>query len=145
MAPEALVNPVVLTNNKDANLYNDLITGRVVTGVHHLINTNCNRSVVYSSECVAAQIATDQIMDVRSTLRNLGVPMQGKSYIFGDNQSVITNSTVPHSLTKRRHDAMSYHRFRKAIAANILGLNYKIAGDFNTTDFLSKHYCYTQA
>lgn len=36
--PEPLGKPVVLTHYKDANLYHDLINGRAVTGVLHLIN-----------------------------------------------------------------------------------------------------------
>ena len=38
----------------------------------------------------------EQIMDMRYTLRMLGVPVID-SYMFGDNQSVLTNSTVLHS------------------------------------------------
>jgi hypothetical protein len=36
--PEPLGNPVVTTTFKDANLYHDMITGRAVTGILHLIN-----------------------------------------------------------------------------------------------------------
>ena len=37
-APEALGLPVVLTHYVDANLYNDMLTGRSVTGILHFIN-----------------------------------------------------------------------------------------------------------
>ncbi len=37
-APEALGNPVVLTSYVDANLYHDMVTGRALTAVLHLIN-----------------------------------------------------------------------------------------------------------
>ncbi len=36
--PEPKGKPVVLTTYVDANLYHDLITGRSVTGILHLIN-----------------------------------------------------------------------------------------------------------
>ena len=154
MAPVPLGKPVVLTHYKDANLFHDLITGRAVTGVLHLINKTpidwfskkqaTVETATYGSEFVAARIATDQIIDLRITLRFLGVPIKGKSYLFGDNQSVITSSTIPHSSLKKRHNALSYHRVREAIAANILGL-FKVAGEFNPADILSKHYGYTQA
>ena len=36
--PEALGKDIVLTTFVDANLYHDLITGRSVTGILHLIN-----------------------------------------------------------------------------------------------------------
>ena len=154
MAPEPLGKSVVLTHYKDANLYHDLITGRAVTGVLHLVNKTpidwyskkqaTVETATYGSEFVAARIATDQIIDLRSTLRFLGVPIHGKSYLFGDNQSVITSSTIPHSSLKKRHNALSYHRVREAIAAGILGF-YKVDGSFNPADLLSKHYGYTQA
>jgi hypothetical protein len=38
--------------------------------------------------------------------------------MFGDNQSVITSSTIPHSRLFMRHNALLYHRVREAIAAN---------------------------
>ena len=54
-------------------------------------------TATYGSEFVAARITTKQIIDLRTTLRYLGVPIKGKAYMFGDNQSVITSSTIPHS------------------------------------------------
>ena len=78
------------------------------------------------------------------TLRFLGVPLLGKSYLFGDNQSVITSSTIPHSSLKKRHNALSYHRVREAIAAGILSF-FKVDGAFNPADILSKHTGFTQA
>jgi hypothetical protein len=36
--PPALVKPVVSITYVDANLYHDMVTGRSVTGILHLIN-----------------------------------------------------------------------------------------------------------
>ena len=57
----------------DANLYHDLIMGRAVTGVLHLINgtpidwyskrQGTIETATYGAEFVAAHIATEQIMD----------------------------------------------------------------------------------
>jgi len=46
---------------------------------------------------VSAHQATDQIIDLRTSLQYLGVPLRKKAYMFGDNQSVVTSSTLPHS------------------------------------------------
>ena len=51
----------------------------------------------------------------------MGVPVNHKSYMFGDNQAVITNSSIPHSSLNKRHNALAYHRVREMIAAGILG------------------------
>jgi hypothetical protein len=153
-APIALRKHVKLTSYVDANLYHDMITGRSVTGVLHLINQTpfewfskrqaTVETATYGSEFVAARIAVEQIMDVRTTLRFLGVPILGKSLLFGDNQSVIISSTEPQSPINKRHNALSYHRVREAIAAGIVDFR-KVLGAENVADILSKHWGFQQA
>ena len=63
--------------------------------------------------------------------------------MFGDNQSVITSSTLPHSKLLKRHNALSYHRVREAIAAKIINFVH-IFGVDNPADVLSKHCGYPQ-
>ena len=92
---------------------------------------------MYGSEFVLARIAINQIIDMSLSLRYLGVPVKG-SYMFSDNQSVITSSTIPHSPLKKRHHALSYHRVRETIAAGILKF-YHIVGSLTSTNVLSKH------
>ena len=87
--PQPLGKPVVLTTYVDANLYHDLITGRALTAVLHLINQTpfdwyCKRqatveTATFGSEFIAAKTAVDQVTDIRLTLRYLGIPSQGKT------------------------------------------------------------------
>ena len=77
-------------------------------------------TATYGSEYVVAKTATEQIIDLRNTLRYLGVPIMTKAYMFGDNKSVVTISTIPQSILNKRHNLLSYHREREAIAAEIL-------------------------
>ena len=74
---------------------------------------------------------------MRYTLRMLGVPIINM-YMFGDNQSVPTNITVPHSQLNKRHNALAYHRVREAIAAGLVKF-FHIEGKKNPSDILSKH------
>ena len=69
---------------------------------------------------MAARTATEQIMDLHYTLRMMGVPIEGPSWMFGDNQSVITSSTIPESSFNKWHNALSYHLVRECIAAEII-------------------------
>ena len=46
---------------------------------------------------MVARQTTEQILDLRYTLRMMGILIDGKLWLFGDNQSVITSSTVPKS------------------------------------------------
>jgi hypothetical protein len=86
---------------------------------------------------MVARQATEQIMDLRYTLRMMRIPLDGPAWMFGDNQSVITSSNIPHSNLNRRHNALSYHRVREAIAAKILYFIH-IAGNINPSDVLTK-------
>jgi hypothetical protein len=86
---------------------------------------------------MVARQATEQIMDLRYTLRMLGIPLDGPAWMFGDNQSVITSSTIPHSNLNKRHNALSYHRVREAISAGILYFLH-IDGKLNPSDILTK-------
>ena len=42
-----------------------------------------------------------------------------KTYMFGDNKSVVMSSTITQSILNKRHNMLSYHRVREAIAAKI--------------------------
>ena len=74
----------------------------------------------YGSEFVAAKTTTEQIMDLRYTLKYLGVPINSKSYMFGDNRSVVTSATLPLSTLSKRHNIVAFHRVREAIAPKII-------------------------
>jgi len=145
--PEAKGKPVRTTTWADANLMHDTVTGRSATGLLHLLNQTPIdwfskrqgqvETATYGSEFVAARTATEQIMDLRYTLRSLGVPLDGPAWMFGDNQAVITSSTIPHSQLSKRWNALSYHRVREAIAAGFLRFHYYHTKQ-NPADVLTK-------
>ena len=144
---------MVFTTYVDANLHQDYVTGRAVTGVLHYINQTpfdwytkkqaTIESATYGSEFVAAKTAVQQIIGHRCTLRYLGVHVKGSTKMFGDNESVVTSSTMPHSPLKKRHHALSYHFTREATASNAVDFHH-IPGTMNPADVLSKHWGYAQ-
>ena len=146
-APEPRGKPVITTTFADANLMHDLITGRSCTGILHLVNKtpidwfskkqSVVETAVYGSEFVAARIAIEQIMDLRYTLRMLGIPVKGKSWMFCDNMSVVVSSSIPKSTIKKRHNALAYHRVREAVAAGIVTIHH-IRSEENPADILTK-------
>lgn len=148
-APDPLGKRVTVTTYVDANLYHDLLTGRSVTGILHLVNKmpaqwyskkqGTVETATYGSEFVAAHIATEQIIDLRLTLMYLGVPLKNKVYVFGDNKSVVTSSTLPQSKLSKRHIALAYHRVREAVASKMLSFTH-LPGVSNPADILSKHW-----
>ena len=147
--PKPLGKHVQTTHYVDANLHHDLATGKAVTAALHFLNQtpidaytkrqSTVETATYGSEFVAARTAVDQIIDIRTTLRYLGVPIRDKSYMFGDNKSVVTSSTIPNSTISKRHHLASYHRVREAIAAKFISYHWK-DGKSNPADILSKHW-----
>ena len=81
-------------------------------------------------------------MDLRNTLRYLGVPVRQRSYMFGDNESVVKAATQPHTKLHKRHNMLSYHFVREAIARGFIVFTH-IPGAENPSDLLSKHWGYS--
>ena len=63
--------------------------------------------------------------------------------MFGDNQAVVNNSAIPHSCLSRRHNSLSYHRVREAIAGKDIRF-FWIDGKNKPADIVSKHWSYPQ-
>jgi hypothetical protein len=152
-APEPLGKYVTLIHYVDANLMHDVVSGKSVTGILHLLNKTpidwyskkqaTVETATYGSEFVAARTCVEQIIDLRLTLRYLGVPIREKSYMFGDNKSVVDSSNTVHAKLHKRHNMLSFHRVREAMASKMLSFTH-IGGDSNPADILSKHWGYSQ-
>jgi hypothetical protein len=131
----------------------DMISGKSVTATLHFLNQTpidwytkkqaTVETATYGSEFVAARTCTEQIIELRTLLRYLGVPIREHSYMFGDNKSVVTSSSLPEAKLHKRHSLLSFHRVREAIAAGIVAFIH-IDGRINPADILSKHWGYQQ-
>ena len=53
------------------------------------------------------------------TLRYLGVPVEEKTFMFGDNKPVVDGSMTPHAQLHKRHTALAFHRVREAVASKL--------------------------
>ena len=88
--PEPRGKSVTSVHYMDANLHHDLVTGRAVTAILHIVNGTPTdwyskrqatvETATYGSEFVAARIAVDQNGDLRYTLMYVGVPIRSKSF-----------------------------------------------------------------
>jgi hypothetical protein len=150
--PEALGKMIQLLHFDNANLHHDWVTGRSVTGILHFINQtpiawfakkqNTVETATYGSEIVAPRVAVEQVMDLRNTLRYLGVPVTTPSLMFGDNKAVVDNTVQPDAKQHKRHTMLSFHRVREAMASGFLKF-YHIGTKMNLADILSKHWSYS--
>jgi hypothetical protein len=120
---------VRITVYVDADHAHDLVTRRSITGILVMLNntpirwiSKCQKTVetsTYGSELVASKDTTELILEIRDMCRSLGVSLDGPALMFGDNMSVVLNTTVPSSVLKKKHNAIAYHRVRDDIAAKI--------------------------
>ena len=145
--PQPKGKVVHTTTYADANLLHNLVTGRSATGLLHFLNQtpidtfskhqNQVESATYGSEFMAACQAVEQIIDLRYTLRMFGVPLDGASWLFGDNKSVVTSSTIPHSSLNKCWNALSYHKLCEAVAGGFVHFEHIPSID-NPSDILTK-------
>ena len=128
--PEPLGNFVTTVTYGDTNLFHDLITGKSVIGILHLLNQtpidyfSKKQSMVdtatYGSKYVMARTAVEQIIDLCLTLRYLCIPLCEVSYLFGDNKSVVDSSVIPHFQLHKQHMALSFHQVCETISSSML-------------------------
>ena len=82
-----------------------------------------------------------------------GVPIDGPTNIYCDNEAVYKSTVTPESTLKKKHHSIAYHRCREAVAAGTArvakeGTETNLADTFTKTmgvlrrDFLFDRYTY---
>jgi hypothetical protein len=134
-APEPLANHVTSPHYDNANLMHDIAMGRSVTGFLHPVNKiamewySKNQATIetetYGSEFVATIGCVEQSIDLHNTLQSLSlsVPIRGESYMFGNNDMSVVNSSKQWNSTKlhKHHYMLSIHHIGEVLTAGILG------------------------
>jgi hypothetical protein len=117
--PKSLGPSMTMRVFVDADHAGDLITQRSRTGFIVFLNgapiywsskkqTSCETST-FGSKFVAMKQATEYIRGLRYKLRMMGITVDEPAYVFGDNQSVLANTTAPGSTLKKKSNAIAYH------------------------------------
>lgn len=132
----------------DANLWHCFATGRSAMGQFIMVNQtpvfwsskrqNTVETATYATEFIAGRALADEMIATRYELRMLGAPLDGPSWCFGDNESMINSSMLPEGRLMKRSIALSYHRVRECVSANILHF-FHVDGKLNISDCLTKH------
>ena len=146
-APELRGQSLTMSCFVDADHAGCRATRRSHTGVLIYINRalvtwyskrqNTVESSTFGSEFIAMKTAIDLIESLRYKLRMMGIPVDGGTNVFCDNEAVVTNSTKPESTLKKKHNSIAYHRVREALAAGIARIA-KEPGETNLADGLTK-------
>jgi hypothetical protein len=146
-APEGRGNSITMSCFVDADHAACRVTRRSHTGVLIYINRapiiwfskrqNTVESSTFGSEFIAMRIAIDLVEALRYKLTMMGIPMDGPTNVFCDNEAVVKNTTKPESTLKKKHNAIAYHRTREAQAAGIIRVA-KEPGETNLADLFTK-------
>ena len=79
----------------------------------------------------------EYLRGLRYKLRMMGIPVNNPCFIFGDNQSVLWNTSVPESMLKKKSSSVAYHFVRAGASADEWRTTY-IKTQENPSDVLTK-------
>jgi len=71
---------------------------------------------VFGAEFVALKTGIEVLRGIRYKLRMMGIAISGPSLIYGDNLSVVTNSSKPDSTLRKKSNQICYHACRESVA-----------------------------
>ena len=74
---------------------------------------------------------------LRYKLRMFGVPIDGATNVYCDNEAVYKNKVLPESTLKKKHHSIAYHRCREAVAAGTIRIA-KQGTEKNLADLFTK-------
>ena len=67
----------------------------------------------------------------------MGIEVNEPTFIFGDNQSVLANTTIPHSSLKKKSSSIAFHFVREGVARSEWRTTY-LNTHLNPADMLTK-------
>ena len=147
-APEPLGKPFIMRAYVDADFAGEKLTRRSRTGYIIFLNMapiywyskkqNCIETSSFGSEFIAMKQCCEYVKGLRYKLRMLGIPVDDPCYVYGDNQSVLANVTIPDSILKKKSNSIAYHYVREGVARREWCMSY-INTKCNPADILSKN------
>ena len=94
-------------------------------------------SSTFGSEFLAMKHCCEYLRGLRYKIRMMGIPMEHCCFVYGDNKSVLYNTTLPDSTLKKKHHSIAYHYVREGCANDEWRTAY-IKTDDNCSDITTK-------
>ena len=131
----------------DSDHAGDMITRRSRTGFIIMLNSapiywyskkqgSCETSS-FGSEFIAMKTCCEYVRGLRYKLRMMGIEVGAPTFIFGDNQSVLANTTKPHSSLKKKSCSIAFHFVREGVAKDEWRTTY-LNTNLNPSDMCTK-------
>ena len=70
----------------------------------------------FGSEFLAMKVCTEYLRGLRFELRMVGICCNYPAFIYGDNQSALANTMIPHSVLKNKSNSIACHFVREGTA-----------------------------
>ena len=147
-APSLLGKHVTAVSYYDTNLFHNTIAGRTVTDIFHFpnktpINWYSKKQVTaematYRLECSSVMICVKQIADLRTTLYYFCIPIRTKSFVFGNNCSIVDSSMTLYPKIWKKYAILPFDCIRKDISAKVIRY-YFISSKINLASILGEH------
>ena len=77
---------------------------------------NSVESSSFGSEFIAMKQCCEYVCGLKYKLRMMGISCEDPTFIYGDNQSVLANTTIPDSTLKKKSQSIAYHYVREGAA-----------------------------
>ena len=81
--------------------------------------------------------ACEYIRGLRYKLKMMRIPFSDPCFVYGDNKSVLYNTTLPESALKKKSNSIAYYSVREGVAINEWVTGYE-PSDTNVSDLLTK-------
>ena len=91
----------------------------------------------FGSDFLAMKLACDYLRGLRYKIRMMGIPLEHCCYVYGDNKSVLYNTTLPESTIKKKANSIAYHYVREGCARDEWRTAYIKSSD-NCADICTK-------
>ena len=144
--PEAIGKELIITCYVDADHAGEKLTRRSRTGFIVFVNSapvywyskrqNSIETSSFGSEFVAMKQACEYLRGLRFKLRMMGIPVTEPCFVMGDNQSVLSNISIPSSMLKKKSNSIAYHFVREGTAKDEWRFQY-IKSANNPADILA--------
>ena len=131
----------------DADHASDMMTRRSRMGFLVYLNCaliywwskkqNSMESSSFGSEFIAMKQCSEYVRGLRYKLRMMGISCEDPMFIYGDNQSVLANTTIPESRLKKKSQSIAYHFVREGAARDEWQTTYVNTHE-NEADLLTK-------
>ena len=145
--PKPSGNPVETTVFVDSNWAGDVENRRSVSGIVAFINNTPYRWLAkkqestkcssFTAEFNAMRKAVELALNMRYTLRSMGLPIKGPTRILCDNEAVVKQASQPGSPLENKSIGITYHFVREACAMGAIEV-FWIPGKDNPADILTK-------